>query len=162
MKTRSLINIGLATLIAIAISLTLLSTTSLASYRIDESYAPPNTPFDFDFRAMGAEGSTIFLLQIIAGALLFFAAPLAVIMICWAAFDMVMGGADSEKLEQSKKHLTWSIIGLILIIISYSAVRFVLYFVITSAEPSSATPATTTVPATGGTSGSGGGTTSNP
>lgn len=127
------------TIALIIITSLALSNNSFAAYSIDDSYAPNNTPFNFDTKAMGAESSTIFLLQIIAGALLFFAAPLAVIMIAWAALDMVMGGAESEKLEQSKKHLTWTIIGLILIIISYSAVRFVLTIVVDSDVPASTT-----------------------
>lgn len=139
-------------LLTIILSLTFCMSSAFA-FKIDDSYAPDNTPFTdndtFDFKSENAETATIKLLQMIAGALLFFAAPLAVIMIAWAALDMVIGGAESEKLEQSKKHLTWTIIGLILIIISYSAVRFVLTIVVdadipastAAGQPAPATPA---------------------
>lgn len=128
--TRKIITTILTTIVLSMI----LNIGSTFAYSIDPSYAPNNTPYDFDVEAKGAEGSTILLLQIIAGALLFFAAPLTVIMIAWASLDMVMGGAESEKLEQAKKHMTWSIIGLILIIISYSAVRFVIKLAVDSAD----------------------------
>lgn len=145
MKKKLLILFGLITITAIT-----LSDVSFASYKIDNSYKPKNAPFtELNFsEGVDAEFTTSMFLQIIAGALLYFAAPIAVIMIAWGAFDMVMGGADSEKLEQSKKHLTWTIIGLILIIISYSAVRFVLDLIIKSGEvPTPNPPAGTEQPA---------------
>lgn len=106
------------------------------AYQIDPSYRPINSPFDLknEIKEQGASGATVLILQIIAGALLYFATPLATIMVAWAAFSMVMGGTEQEKLDQSKKHLTWTILGLILIILSYSAVRIVISIVVGSAE----------------------------
>jgi len=95
------------------------------AYTIDPDFKPINEPFG-ELAEEDASSATIIILQIISGGLLYFAAPVAVIMIAFAGFNMVTGGADSEKLEQSKKHLTWAIIGLVLIIMSYSAVRFVI------------------------------------
>lgn len=107
------------------------------AYQIPDEYRPENLFFgekelDYNKDLEGqTQGSTaaVIILQTIAGGLLYFAAPLGVILIGFAAFNMVMGGADSEQLEQSKKHLTWTVIGLFLIILSYSLVRIVITFV---------------------------------
>lgn len=107
------------------------------AYQIPDEYRPENLFFgekeldygkDLEGQTQGST-ATIIILQTIAGALLYFAAPLAVILIGIAAFNMVIGGADSDKLEQSKKHLTWTIIGLFVIILSYSLVRITITFV---------------------------------
>ncbi|MFH1533882.1 MAG: hypothetical protein ABID64_03040 [Nitrospirota bacterium] len=112
------------------------------AYQIPDEYRPENLFFgeneldynqDLEGQTQGST-ATIIILQTIAGALLYFAAPLGVILIVLAAFNMVMGGADSEKLEQSKKHLTWTIVGLFLIILSYSLVRIIITFISGAAD----------------------------
>lgn len=124
-----------------------MTSTPVQAYTIDPTYAPDNTPFTLEenTKTKGAESSTVLILQIIAGALLYFAAPLAIILIGFNAFNMVMYGAESEKLEQSKKGLTWAAIGLLAIILSYSITRAVIGFVIQAAQPP--TEAATTPPA---------------
>lgn len=126
----------------IIITISLLVSISLTSnplyvnaYQIDPSYRPSNAPFDLsdEIKEQKAEGATILILQIIAGALLYFATPIATIMIAWAAFTMVTSGTEQEKLEQSKKHLTWAILGLVLILLSYSLVRIVISLALKSA-----------------------------
>ncbi len=105
------------------------------AYQIPDEYRPENLGYGEEyFKQTQSATATVIILQTIAGALLYFAAPLAVILIGFAAFNMVMGGADSEKIEQSKKHLTWLVIGLLLIILSYSIVRIVITFVSQSAN----------------------------
>jgi hypothetical protein len=124
---------------AILLSL-LISSVSAEALTIPEYLRPINEPFniagDIDASGNGISGAaagTIIILQIIAGTLLYFAAPIAIIMIAIAALNMVIGGADSEKIEQSKKSLTWTIIGLLAIILSYSLVRFVIGLIINAA-----------------------------
>ena len=107
------------------------------AYSIPSTYKPGNEPLDLNYNHGSIQGSfaTILILQVIAGGLLYFAAPIAVIMIAMGAFQMVTGGAESEQLEQSKKHLTWTMIGLVVIILSYSIVKFAITFVMDSANP---------------------------
>lgn len=125
----------------ILLGLTILVLTSMAvtanAQVLDPSYRPINIP------VLGTEGMddlsgvarvTILLLQTISGGLLFFAAPIAVIMITVSALRMVVGSHESEKIEQAKKHLTWSIIGLLVIMLSYSIVRIVIRLVILAAS----------------------------
>lgn len=98
---------------------------------INQPFALSNEDFNRNHGSYGA----IIVLQILAGGLLYFAAPLATIFIVWGGVQVVIGGAESEKLEQAKKHLTWSILGLLLIIFSYSAVRAILEFVFIAGTP---------------------------
>ncbi len=123
--------------ISLALTFVLLKIESVSAYTLDSSFKPRNAPFDLadEIKTLGggsegAVGGFIIILQIISGGLLYFAAPVAVIMIVVAAFNMTINGHESEQLEQSKKHLTWAIIGLFVIILSYSIARAVINFVL--------------------------------
>jgi hypothetical protein len=134
-------------LIIMGITLMLSLCQIASAYSTPDEYKPQNLQFGINFGETGENGSiaeskgeqgsfaAIIILQIIAGGLLYFAAPVGVIMIAFSAWQMVTGGADSEKLEQSKKHLTWTIIGLLVIILSYSAVRFAISLIFDSVNP---------------------------
>lgn len=129
--------------ICLTLLLTLLIGFAAEAYTIPDEYRPQNVGFGKEyFENTESATAAVIVLQTIAGALLYFAAPLAVILIGFSAFNMVMGGADSEKLEQSKKHLTWTVIGLLVIILSYTIVKMVIGFVSKSADQE-ALPATT-------------------
>jgi len=117
----------------IVILLLALTTVVAHANQINPDLRPINSPFSNQFGGT-PEQATLRILQLIAGALLYFAAPIAVIMIIIAAFNMQGGGADSEKLEQSKKALSWTLIGLIVIILSYSIVRGIIALLLQAAS----------------------------
>ncbi len=119
-----------SSIIITALAISLCFSILAEAYTIDSSLKPVNTAYDkVDFADLNdgstqsASSATILILQIFAGALLYFAAPVATILIIVNAFRMVTGGAESDTLEQAKKGLTWTIIGLITIMMSYSIVR---------------------------------------
>lgn len=124
------------TTVLLTMSLLIAGTAAVHAYQIDPSYRPSNEPFalDKEIKAQGATGATIVVLQIVAGALLYFAAPIGIIMIAWAGGSMVIFGAEQEKLDAAKKHLTWSIVGLVVIILSYSIVRIIISTIIKTAS----------------------------
>ena len=109
---------------------------TVSAYQIDPSYQPINSPFSLkdDIKDKGSAGALVVVLQMIASGLLYFAAPIAIIMLGFGAFNMVSGSGESEKIDQAKKHLTWSLIGLIVIILSYSIVKIVITLAITNAS----------------------------
>lgn len=125
-------------LTTIGLLLAIFTLTSMVaySYSIPSELKPINEPFDINYNEGKIQGvsATILILQIIAGGLLYFAAPVAIVMIVWGATNMVIGGAETEKVEQAKKHLTWSVVGLLLIIFSYAFVRFIISFVVEAAS----------------------------
>lgn len=100
------------------------------AYSIPKQYMPENTPFDLNFDKgdvkKAPEAPLILILQIISGTLLYIAAPIAVISIVMAAFTLVSSAGAAEKLETGKKHLTWAILGLLLIIFSYAIVKAII------------------------------------
>jgi hypothetical protein len=125
------------TTIFLTTSLLIASTTVVhAVYQIDPSFRPANEPFalDKEIKEQGASGATVVILNIIAGALLYFAVPVGVIMIVWAGSSMVINGAEQEKLDAAKKHLTWSVIGLVVIILSYSLVKIIITMIVRAAS----------------------------
>lgn len=129
--------LAVMTTIAIAISLAI-SAFSAFAYTIPENLTPINEPFRIgkDLSGPGATTATgtIIFLQILAGGLLYFAAPVAIIIIAMTGFNMVFMGAESDKIEQSKRSLTWAILGLLLIILSYTLVRIVINMALNAAS----------------------------
>ncbi|MFH1218660.1 MAG: hypothetical protein V1679_02365 [Candidatus Peregrinibacteria bacterium] len=124
--------------ILLTISIILLTTAVVNAYTVPEEYMPQNLPFGGNNEVYktedGASTATIVILQVLSGSLLFFAAPLAVVVIVFAAWDLVMGSAETEKRDQAKKNITWAIIGLILILLSYTAVRAIIKVALETAE----------------------------
>jgi len=129
---KKILKIGLIITLAILASL-LFTHIAGATYQLPKEFKPENVPFDMNFSETGAgkdAGTSVLLkiLQIIAGSLLYFAAPLAVIAIAMIAFNMAMGSGSTEKIETQKKNLTWAILGLLTIILSYSIIKILIAF----------------------------------
>jgi len=123
--------------IILAVLLSLILVPLAHAYSIDSSFAPENSPFTRIPEATDAKTRTTWILQMISGALLFFAAPIAVIMIAINGFTLIVQGAESDKLDESKKNLTWSIGGLIIIILSWSAVKAIITITFKAADATS-------------------------
>lgn len=125
-------------LTTIGLSLGIVLTIGLMAHAapIDPTFRPENAPFDIgtEVQEKGAASGTILILNILAGGLLYFAAPIAIFMIVLGGIDFVLGGAETEKVEQGKKNMTWAIIGLILIILSYAIVKSFIGFILSAAN----------------------------
>ncbi len=70
-----------------------------------------------------------YFLQLIAGGLLYLAAPIAVLIIAMAGSEYVKSSGDETKIEAAKKTLVWAVIGLVVIILSYAIIRSVITLV---------------------------------
>jgi len=139
-----LAKIGLMIILSLLIT-SVVQAATINSLSPEYNFRPENSPFDLtnnEFSERNGARGTIIVLQILTGGLLYFAAPVAIIFIVMAGIQMIIGGAESEKLEQAKKHLTWSVIGLALIIFSYSIVRAALTFIFQAAANGTPTPTT--------------------
>ncbi|MBT3704443.1 hypothetical protein HOG17_01530 [Candidatus Peregrinibacteria bacterium] len=102
-----------------------------AVYQIPQEFMPENNPLNIIGDSNDKDAGTyVFLvvLQIIAGSLLYFAAPLAVLSIALIGFDLALNSGNPEKVETQKKRLTWVILGLLTIILSYGLVRIAIGF----------------------------------
>lgn len=85
-----------------------------------------------------------FFLQLIAGGLLYLAAPVAVLVIAISGLRYVTAHGKQETLDGAKKTLVWAIVGLIVIILSFAIVRLI----ITTVFQVDQTPQQTTTTAT--------------
>ena len=66
------------------------------------------------------------LTEVIFGAiswLLIFSGSLAVIAIIWSGIMYITAGGDAEKAVTARKNLTWAIIGVIVLVLSYFIVN---------------------------------------
>ncbi|PKL37062.1 hypothetical protein CVV38_04220 [Candidatus Peregrinibacteria bacterium HGW-Peregrinibacteria-1] len=121
-------------LIVLTITLFLASLPAFASEFNINQYCPINSPFcETTTNRADAATSTINLLQILSRGLLYFAAPVAVIIIVIAGLKMSATSSTPESLETSKKTLIWALAGLAIVILSYSIVRIVISFTIKAA-----------------------------
>ncbi len=127
MKKLSL-KIGLALLF-----LAICGLTAYAAAPIDPSFRPSNIPFDLNYDAK-AELNAITVLNIISGALLYFASPAAILVIVYSGFQMIIAQGESDKIEEGKKNLQWSIIALLVMILSYTIVRIVIDITLRAGE----------------------------
>ena len=135
---------------------------------LDNNYKPANSPgitFTPDAQKALKDGTgneaifSNFILQMLAGALISVAAPVAVIIIAIAGFMAVSARGNQAQLDKAKQTLTHAIIGLLIIIFSWVIVKAVISAVLStnSSQPGTtqggaAAPAT---PANGGVAGGG-------
>lgn len=73
-----------------------------------------------------ADATRALLLERITNVLLGIAGTVAIFFILNNAWYLVISAGSEEKIGQHKKGIMWAIVGLILIILSYSIVRFVI------------------------------------
>lgn len=111
----------------------ILVVTVQAAMGIPDTYKPKNIPLQglnttiTDAVKADSQGGAVtgvnIVLQYMANLLLFFAAPLAVLFLARAGADYAFAMGEDSKLESAKRELTWSIIGLVLVMFSYVLVR---------------------------------------
>lgn len=80
--------------------------------------APSGIPTD-----VGINGSKVFQLGI--QILLILSVVLALFFIIWAGVEWTMSGGDKEKLKNARNRLTYAIIGLIIVFISFFIISVV-------------------------------------
>ncbi len=106
------------------------------AYTIPPEYRPENMPLGFASETSAGEeaiGGIILFLQVMEGSLLYFAAPIAVIVIAYAGLQMIMGG-NADGYTTGKKTIQWGLLGLLVIILSYSIVRIAITLLLEFAE----------------------------
>lgn len=77
------------------------------------------------------------VMQMIAGSLIFVAGPLAVMMLAWGGLRYVTSHGDQNQMEEAKKTITWAIIGLVVIILSFAIVTSVINILAATDAPDS-------------------------
>ena len=72
------------------------------------------------------EGYTNSVLQNVINYILYAAGIIAVVMIIIAAIQITSSAGDPSAVAKGKKTLTWSVIGLVVVILAYAIVNFVI------------------------------------
>lgn len=68
------------------------------------------------------------VLQNVINAALVLSAVVAVFLIAWAGFQYITSSGDKEKVDHARKRLTFAIIGLVFIFLSFLIVHFIAEF----------------------------------
>lgn len=63
--------------------------------------------------------------QTVTSLIFAFLAAAAFVGIVYSGFMMITAGGDASKMEAGKKNLIWSIIGIIVVVLSYFIIKFV-------------------------------------
>ncbi len=136
--SRKKLAITILTILTLSLALSLILSSTASAYQIPDYFRPSNAPFGLtgDTIKTGEQASSrvISILQILAGGLLYFAAPVAIIMITISSISMIVSGDNPDKVTESKNGLIWAVVGLLIIILSFSIVRIVLGILIKAAE----------------------------
>lgn len=106
----------------------------LAQVHLDPEYLGDGADSLIKYESDTAEGALNKFLLDLADTILYFAAGIAVIALVIGAAYLVKSRNNDEQIAKAKVTITWSIIGLFTVILSYSLVRTVIYLVFTVAD----------------------------
>lgn len=71
-----------------------------------------------------------FILQLLAGSLLYLAGPLAILFIAFGGSSYITAHGKQEQMEKAKKTIMYAIIGLLVVVFSYIIIQAVIGFAI--------------------------------
>ena len=97
------------------------SDTLLAQVRIDPSLKPEYAA-GIEVKGGTRVSEVNLIMQLLAGSLIYLAGPIAVFMIALGGLRYVMSRGDQTQMEEAKKTLTFAIIGLVVIVLSYAII----------------------------------------
>lgn len=72
-------------------------------------------------------GCAFYLIQTIIGWLLTFAGVVALVLIIYSGIKLITSGGDPKQLEGVKKTLTYAIIGLFIVLLSFAIISLISY-----------------------------------
>lgn len=110
----------------------------IAQLSLDSNFRPSNSPaVELEGDVNEADYGNYFL-QLIAGSLIYLAAPVAIIIIAAAGLLAVISSGDSGTVEKAKDTLKWAVVGLVIIIFSWMIIQAVITLVFNT-NPSDST-----------------------
>jgi len=113
-------------------SFALAASTLIAQVPLNPELKPEYATNFTNIADKSAAGYGNYVLQIVAGSLIYVAGPLAVLMIAFGGWSYVNARGDQTKLEEAKKTLIWASLGLAAIIISYTVVSNVINIILST------------------------------
>lgn len=129
MYKKILIILGLLALQFIPLSLV------RANVSLPKEYHPEYAPVvNMSDKANEADYGNYYL-QLIAGGLLYLAGPIAVFIIAFIGSGLVTAGGDETKIAEAKKGLTYAVIGLLVIMLSWVLVKAAITLALGTGSP---------------------------
>lgn len=77
--------------------------------------------------------NVIEVIQTVANNILYFVAGAAVLVLIAAAIKLARSTGNEEEMETAKKTITWTIAGILVVMLSYALVKTVITFIFTAA-----------------------------
>lgn len=109
-----------------ALNNTQINSTLFAAVTLPDDLKPTYAP-DVKIVEGGNEASYVnYFLQLLAGSLLYLAAPVAVLIIAVSGLRYVISHGDDGQIENAKKTLMFAVIGLVAIMLSFAIVQAVI------------------------------------
>lgn len=103
----------------------------IAQLKLDSNLKPGNSP-DVIIEGGNVADYGNYFLQLIAGSLIYLAAPVAIIIIAVAGLLAVISSGDSGMVEKAKGTLKWAVVGLVIIIFSWIIISAIISLVFNS------------------------------
>ncbi|PJB89019.1 hypothetical protein CO082_02430 [Candidatus Peregrinibacteria bacterium CG_4_9_14_0_8_um_filter_44_15] len=128
------------TIMTFLVAVFVLAPTALASYPIPGKYQPSNIAESWveqnskamgDTESYGALAVTFILADLVSG-LLGITGVIAVYFLVSSGLQYATSFGQQDKIDKAKKGITWSIVGIFVIMLAYAIVRFVIKIVLTT------------------------------
>lgn len=134
MKKLAIIKLGIVIILLLTPLIAFGSTDNLiAQVQIDPSLRPEyaaNIEVSGGNRAAAANA----LVQLAAGGLIYVAGPIAILMLAYGGLRYVTSHGDQTQMEEAKKTIMWSVIGLLVIVFSWAIVTNVMWIALRGGE----------------------------
>ncbi len=111
---------------------------ALAVENLDPSFLPKGMPTLSGTKGVenyGIDTARITIVRRILGVVTGGAAIIATFFIIYSGFNLVISHGEDDKMGPAKKGLTWALVGMVCIILSYSIMSFVIKTALTADDP---------------------------
>lgn len=117
---------------------------ALAVIQLDDSYRPINLPtmevedaVNDDNPETAATQTLIMFVGNIISQVLLFAGALTILFVILAGINYILAFGKDERIEKGKRGIVWSLVGLVLILLSYAIVQGILQIILQVDESAS-------------------------
>ena len=117
---------------------TLMLQSSASALTLDETFKPDNLPSfetvntvtDADHPETAATQTIILYVGNLLSKVLLFVGSLTIVFLIVAGANYIFAFGKDQRIEAGKRGLTWSIVGLVLVLLSYAIVQGIIYILL--------------------------------
>lgn len=123
--------------VLVAVLFSFCADATFAAIQLDDNLRPSNLPtmgmeeaVDSDRPETAATQSLIMFVGNLVSQVLLFAGAITIAFLLWASFNYIFAFGKDEKIEKGKRGLFWSLVGLLVIMLSYAITQGILQIVL--------------------------------